>query len=159
MKYLETKNWPREERGLERKVKRTALENNDVHSQSTRGRNKSPVRWTLKKRDVSGWANRIDNLLTPDRSTARFEETPEVNRHIYFSRYRSSRDRSSNVDDWDVSLRAGLRYNSGYTGSSDLPKLKLKNFGGNPLEWLSGLVCSLLQWINDQHHTQRRWAI
>ena len=32
--------------------------------------------------------------------------------------------------------RAGLlRYNTGYSGSSSLPKLKLNNFDGNPLEW------------------------
>ena len=29
-----------------------------------------------QKRDVSDWASRIDNLLTPERSTARFEATP-----------------------------------------------------------------------------------
>ena len=86
-------------------------------------------------RDVSDKASRIDNLLTPDRSTARFEVTPEVNRHSHFTRYRSSRDRSSNFEDRDVSLRAGLQYNSGYSDSSNLPKLKLNNFDGNTLEW------------------------
>ena len=47
-----------------------------------------------KKRDVADWASRIVNFLTPARSTARFEVTPEVNRSGRFSRYRSSRDRS-----------------------------------------------------------------
>ena len=90
----------------------------------------------MEPKDSSDWASRIDNLLTPERSTARFEITPEVNRKSHFSRYRSSRDRSSSVEDRDVSPRAGLlRQNSGYAGSSSLPKLKLNNFDGNPLEW------------------------
>ena len=96
MKELEGKHQPlEEERELERKVKRTTLENDDVRSQSTSDRYKSPFNWTTKKRDVSDWAIRIDNLLTPDRSTARFELTLEVARHSHFSQYRSSRDRSS----------------------------------------------------------------
>ena len=137
MKELEAKHQLlEEERELERKVKRTALENDDARSQSTGARHKSPFNWTPRKRDVSDWASRIDNLLTPDRSTARFEVTPEVNRQSHFSRYRSSRDRSSSVEDRDVSPRASLlRYNTGYSGSSSLPKLKLNNFDGNPLEW------------------------
>ena len=56
-----------------------------------------------KKRDVSDWASGIDILLKPERSAARFQVTPEVNKHSHFSRYRSSRDRSSNVEDRDVS--------------------------------------------------------
>ena len=56
-----------EERELERKVKRTALENDDVRSQSSSARDKSPFDWTPKKRNVSDWASRIDDLLTPDR--------------------------------------------------------------------------------------------
>ena len=137
MKELETKHQLlEEERELERKKKRTALENDDARSQSTSARDKSPFNWTPKKRDVSNLAGRIDNLLTPERSTARFEVTPEVNRYSHFSRYRSSRDRSSSVEDRDDSPRAGLlRYNSGYAGSSSLPKLKLNNFDLNPLEW------------------------
>ena len=117
-------------------MKRTALENDDGRSQSTGARDKSPFNWTPKERDISDWASRIDNLTTPERSTARFEVTPEVNRHSHFSRYRSSRDRSSSVDDRDVSPRAGLlRCNTGYSGRSSLPKLKSNNFDGNPLEW------------------------
>ena len=136
VKELETKHQLlEEERELERRVKRTALENDDARSQSTSARDKSPFNWTPKKRDVSDWASRIDNLLTPERSTARFEATPERNMSSHFSRYRSSRDWSSNVEYRDVSPRAGLlRYKSGYAGSSSLPKLKL-NFAGNPLEW------------------------
>ena len=115
MKELETKyQLPEEERELERKVKRTALENDNARSQSTGARDKSPFKWTPKKRDVQDWAIRIDNLLTPERTTARFEVTPEVNRHSHFSRYRNSRDLSSSVEDQDVFPRAGLlRYNSG----------------------------------------------
>ena len=81
-----------EEHELERKVKRTAIENEDARSQSTGARDKSPFNWTTKNRDVSDCASRIDNLLTPERSTARFEPTPEVNRYNHFSRYRSSRE-------------------------------------------------------------------
>ena len=136
MKELETKHQlQEEERDLERKVKRTALENNDARSQSTGARDKSPFNWTPKKRDVSDWASRIDYLPTLERPTARFEVTPEVNRHTHFSRYRSSRDRSSSVEDRDVSPRASLRHNNSYSGSSSLPKPKLNNFDGNPLEW------------------------
>ena len=110
MKELETKHQLlEEERELERKVKRTALENDDGRSQSTGAKDKSPFNWTPKKRDFSNWASRIDNLLTPERTTARFEVTPEVNRHSYFSRYRSSRDRSSSVEDRDFYPRAGLQ--------------------------------------------------
>ena len=137
MKELEAKHQLLEkERELERKVKRTALENDDVRSQSTSARGKSSFNWTPMKKGVSDWASRIDNLLTPELSTARFEVTTEVNRHSHFSRYRSSRDRSSSVEDRDVSPRADrLRYNSGYAGSSSLTKLKLNNFDGNPLKW------------------------
>ena len=133
MKEPETKHQLlEEERELVRKVKRTALENDDARSQSTGAQDESPFNWTPKKRDVSDWASRIDNLLTPERSTGRFEVTPEVNWYSHSSRYRSSRDRSSSVEDWDDSPRADLlRYNSGYAGSSSLPKLKLNNFEGN----------------------------
>ena len=104
MKKLETNHQPlNEERELERKVKRTALENDDVRSQSTSARDKSPFNWTPRKRDVSDWACRIDHLITPDPLTARFEAAPEVNRHSHFSRYRSSRDRSSCAEEQDVS--------------------------------------------------------
>ena len=137
MKELETKQQLLdEERQLECKVKRTALENDDARSQSTGARDRSPFNWNQAKSDVSDWVSRIDNLLTPERSTARFETTTETNRQSHFSRYRSSRDRSSSFEHRDVSLRSGvLWYNSGYAGSSSLPKLKLNNFDGNPLEW------------------------
>ena len=103
IKELETKHQLlEEERELERKGKRTASENDDARSQSTGARDKSPFNWTPKKRDVSDWASRIDNLLTPDRSTAHFVVNPEVNTQSHFSRYRSSRDRSSSVEDRDV---------------------------------------------------------
>ena len=109
MKELETKHQlMKEERELERKVKRTALDNEDARSQSTSAPDKSPFNWTPKRRDVSDWASRVDNLLTPERSTACFEATTEVNRYSHFSRYRSSRDRSSGVEDRDVSPRAVL---------------------------------------------------
>ena len=79
MKELETKHQLlEEERELERKVKRTALENDDARSQSTGARDKSPVNWTPKNRDGSDWASRIDSLITPERSTARFEVTQSI---------------------------------------------------------------------------------
>ena len=47
MKELQTKHQLLEEESeLERKVKRTALENEDVLSQSTSARDKSPLKWT-----------------------------------------------------------------------------------------------------------------
>ena len=107
MKELETKHQLlEEERELERKKKRTALENDDARSHSTGARDKSPFNWTPKKRDVSDWASSIENLLTTERSTACFEVTPEVNRHSHFSRYRSSQDRSSSVEDRYVSPKS-----------------------------------------------------
>ena len=149
-KELETKHQLlEEERELGSKVKRTALEKDDAGSQSTGARDKSPINWTPKMRDVSDWASRIDNLLTPERSTARFEVTPEVNRPSHFSRYRSSRDRSSSVEDREVSPRASLlRYNSGYASSSNLTKLNLDNFDRNPLErpeWSSMFIATVDQ--------------
>ena len=63
MKEMETKHQlMEEERELERKAKRTALENDDVRSQSTGARDKSPFNWTSKKRNVSDCATRIDTL-------------------------------------------------------------------------------------------------
>ena len=76
-----------EEHELERKVKRTALQKDAVCFQTTSARNKSPFNWTPKTREVSDWASRIDQLLTPDRSSARFELTLEMNSHSHFSRY------------------------------------------------------------------------
>ena len=67
MKKQETKHQlPEEERELERKMKRTALEKDDGRSDSTNDQDKSPFNWTPTKRDVSDWASRIDHLLTPD---------------------------------------------------------------------------------------------
>ena len=126
MKKLETKHQLlKEELELERKVKRTDLENNDVRSRATSARDKSPSNSTPKKRDVSDRASRIYKLLTSDRSTTRFELTPNGNRHSHFSRYRSSRFPQS----WSTKIK------NWYASSSSLPKLKLNNFDGNPLEW------------------------
>ena len=110
----------------------------NVRSQSTSARDKSPFNWTPKKRDVSDRAVRIDNFLTPDRSAARLKVTPEVNRQCHFSRHRSSRDRSSSFEDRDIFPRAGLRYNTGYSGSSNLPKLELP-------EWSSMFIAAVDQ--------------
>ena len=54
MKELETKHYLLEEkRELERKVKRRALEIDDVRFQSTIAGDKSPFNWGPKKRNVS----------------------------------------------------------------------------------------------------------
>ena len=54
MKEVETRHQLlEEERELERKVKRTALENDDARSQSTGAPDKLPFNLTSKKRDVS----------------------------------------------------------------------------------------------------------
>ena len=74
--------------------------------------------------DLTTFQRQIDQKLVP-----------EANRHSQFSQYRSSRDRSSNNEDHEVSQRGSLRFNSGYSGSSNLPKLKLNNFDGIPLGW------------------------
>ena len=68
----------------------------------------------MDSKKVSDWVRRIDKLLTPDRPTARFEATPEVNWHRHLSRYRSSRDHSSSIEDQDVSPRVCLPYSRGY---------------------------------------------
>ena len=99
-KELETKHQLLEEkRELERELKRRAFEKNYVRSQSNSARDKSPFNPITKTRDISNWASRIDNLLTPNRSTVRFEVIPEVIRPSHFSRYDSSRDQSSSVED------------------------------------------------------------
>ena len=56
-------------------------------------------------------------------------------KHSHFTENCCSHDSSSSVEDWDVSPRAGLRYNGDYSGSSNLPKVKMNNLNGNPLEW------------------------
>ena len=73
MEELKTKHHLLEEqRELERKVKRIALKSEDVRSQSTNAPEKSCLNSISQKRDVTDWVSRIDNPLTPDRSTARF---------------------------------------------------------------------------------------
>ena len=54
MKELEMQHQLRQkERDLERQFQRTALEKDDLRSQSTKARDKSPFNWTPKGRDVS----------------------------------------------------------------------------------------------------------
>ena len=82
MKVLKTNHQILEEgRELERKGKRTALENEDDHSQSSSARDKSPFIRTLKNRDTSDWAGKTEHLLTLERALARFKATIERNRH------------------------------------------------------------------------------
>ena len=161
MKELETRrHLLEEERELEREVKISALENDDVRSQSISAWDNSTFNCTPNKREVSDGVNSIDNLLTHDRSTARFEATPEVNRHSHFSRYRSSQDFSSSVEDREDSPRAGLRYSSSYSVSSNLPKPKLNNFDGNHLEWLdwfSMFIATVDQWPIPNSEEMSTW--
>ena len=109
MTELETKHHLLEEEPeLDRKAKRTLLENEDIRSQSTGAQDKSPLNWTPRKRDVSSFTSRIESLLTPDGSTACLEATTELNSHSHFSQYGSARDRSSSVEHRLVHPRAIL---------------------------------------------------
>ena len=66
MKELETKHHLlEEERELERKMKRTVIENNDARSQSTGAPRQITLQLDHKKREVSDVASRIYNLITP----------------------------------------------------------------------------------------------
>ena len=68
IKQLETKHHLlAEESELQHKVKRTALQNDDVPSHSTSARDKSPFNLIPKKRNVSDWDRRMNHLLAPDR--------------------------------------------------------------------------------------------
>ena len=66
MKKLEMQHqlWQKE-RDLERQLQRTALEKDDLRSQSTKVRDKSPFNWTPKGRDISEWANSMNDTQTP----------------------------------------------------------------------------------------------
>ena len=59
---------------------------------------------------------------------------PERNKHRHYPWYPNSRERSVSAEERDISPIAGRHYNTGHSSSS-LPKLRLKNFDGNPLEW------------------------
>ena len=66
MKELEMQHQLREkERDLERQLQRTALEKDDLRSQSTKARDKSLFNCTRKGRDVSEWANSMKEMRTP----------------------------------------------------------------------------------------------
>ena len=135
MKELEMQHQLREkERDLEHQLQRTALEKGDLRSQSTKARDKSPFKWTPKVRDVSEWANSMNDTRSPIRSIARFDVSLERNKHRHYSWYPNSRERSASVEERDISLIAGRHYNTGHSSSS-LPKMRLKIFDGNPLEW------------------------
>ena len=135
MKELEMQYQLREkERELERQLQRTALEKDDLRSQSTKARDKSPFNWTPKGRDVSEWANSMNDTQTPIRPRARFDVSPELNKQRHYPWYPNFRERSASAEERDISPIAGRHYNTGHSSSS-LPKLRLKNFDGNPLEW------------------------
>ena len=94
------------------------------------------------------WICRLKNLLTPNRPTTSFEEAPEVNRHSHLSRYHSSFNPSSNIEERENSHRAGLRINIRYTIRSNLTKPKLNNLVGNALkihEWSSMFIATVDQ--------------
>ena len=74
MKELEMQHQLREkEPELEHKSQITILEKDDVRSQSTKARDKSPFNWISRKRDVSEWANTISETQTPTRPKTRFD--------------------------------------------------------------------------------------
>ena len=145
MKELEMQHQLRQkERDLERQLQRTALEKDDLRSQSTKARDKSPFNWTPKGRDVSEWANSMNDTQTPIRPRARFDVSPERNKHRHYPWYPNSRERSVSAEERDISPVAGRHYNTGHSTSS-LPKLRLKNFDGNPLEgpeWSSMFIAT-----------------
>ena len=103
MKELETKHQLlEEERELERKVKRTALENDDARSQSTGARDKSPFNWTPRKRDLimfEKWLSRIAFVhegFSAFKGERREEDRRSTNRDKRFSKT-SNFSASSNV--------------------------------------------------------------
>ena len=135
MKELEMQHQLREkDRDLERQLPKTALEKDDFRSQSTQARDKSPFNWTPKGRDVSEWANSMNDTRTPIRPRARFDVSPERNKQRHYPWYPNSRERSVSVEGRDISPIAGRHYNTGHSSSS-LPELRLNNFDRNPLEW------------------------
>ena len=135
MKELEMQHQLREkEQDLDRQLQKTALEKDDFRSQSTKARDKSPFNWTPKRRDVSEWANSMNDTRTPIRPRARFDVSPERNKQRHYPWYPNSRECSVSVEGRDISPIAGRYYNTGHSSSS-LPKLRLNNFDGNPLEW------------------------
>ena len=56
----------------------------ELRSQSTKARDKSPFNWTSKRRDVSEWANLTNETRTPIRPRARFDVSPERNKHRHY---------------------------------------------------------------------------
>ena len=135
MKELEMQHQLRQKKqDLERQLQRTALEKDDLRSQSTKARDKSPFNWTPNGRDVSEWANSMNDTATTIRPRARFDVSPEQNKHRHYPGYPNSRERYASAEERDISPIAGRHSNIGHTSSS-LPKLRLNNFDGNPLEW------------------------
>ena len=99
MKELEMQHQLREkERDLERQLRKTALEKDDFRSQSTKARDKSPFNLTPKGRDVSEWANSMNDTRTPIRPRARFDVSPERNKQRHYPWYPNSRERSVSVE-------------------------------------------------------------
>ena len=110
------------------------MEKDELRSQSTKARDKSPFNWTPKGRDVSEWANSINDTRKPIRPRARIDVSPERNKHRHYPWYPNTRERSVSVEERDISPIVGRHYNTGHSSSS-LPKLRLNNFDGNLLEW------------------------
>ena len=76
----------------------------------------------------------MNDTRTPIRPRARFDVSPERNKQRHYPWYPNSCERSASAEEWDVSPIAGRHYNTGHSSSS-LPKMRLKNVDGNPLEW------------------------
>ena len=126
-------------------MQRTALEKDDLRSQTTKARDKSPFNWTPKGTDVSEWANSMNDTRTPIRPRTRFDVSLERNKHRHYPWYPNSRERSASVEEWDISPIAGRHYHTGHSSSS-LPKLRLNNFDGNSLErpeWSSMFIATV----------------
>ena len=113
MKELEMQHqlWDKE-RDLESQLQKTALEKDDLRSQSTKARDKSPFNWTPKGKDVSEWANSMNDTRAPIRTGARFDVSPERNEHRHYPWYSNSRKRSASVEERDISTIAGSHYNT-----------------------------------------------
>ena len=81
-----------------------------------------------------GEMSRSGRIWWTTRARARFDVIPERNKQRHYPWYPNSRERSGSVEGRDISPIAGRHYNTGHSSSS-LPKLRLNNFDGNPLEW------------------------
>ena len=137
MKELEMPHQLREKHGkLERKLKITTLQKDDVLSQSAKACDMLPFNWITTNTDDSEWAKRMSRTQTPTRPKSCFDVSLERSEDRHYSRYLNTLDRSSSIEDRDVLQKVGMRTKTGLSSSSSLPKLKLHSFDWNVLECL-----------------------